>query len=122
MSTGIGQRIYTNIKRPDPAVVEAFRGIPASNIGDMMGRLYCTNGSIKPDEAASFAAKILTEHLMLFINLTDRVQGVEILVEKAGGIVAGRMAVLAEGEAAERDDIIVLAPLPLFNADGTPKA
>lgn len=41
-----------------------------------------TNGSIKPDEAASLAAKILTEHLMLFINLTDRVQGVEILVEK----------------------------------------
>lgn len=41
-----------------------------------------TNGSIKPDEAASFAAKILTEHLMLFINLTDRIQGVEIMVEK----------------------------------------
>lgn len=41
-----------------------------------------TDESIKPDEAASLAAKILTEHLMLFINLTDHVQGVEILVEK----------------------------------------
>ena len=41
-----------------------------------------TNGSIKPDEAASLAAKILTEHLALFINLTDHVVGVEILVEK----------------------------------------
>ena len=41
-----------------------------------------TNGSIKPDEAASYAAKVLTEHLMLFINLTDRIQGVEIMVEK----------------------------------------
>ena len=41
-----------------------------------------TNGSIKPEEAASLAAKILTQHLMLFINLTDQVQGVEILVEK----------------------------------------
>ena len=41
-----------------------------------------TNGSIKPEEAASLAAKILTEYLMLFINLTDQVQGVEILVEK----------------------------------------
>ena len=41
-----------------------------------------TNGSIKPEEAASLAAKILTEHLMLFINLTDQVQGVEILGEK----------------------------------------
>ncbi len=41
-----------------------------------------TDGSIKPDEAASLAAKILTEHLALFINLTDHVSGVEILVEK----------------------------------------
>ena len=39
-----------------------------------------TKGEIAPDEAASIAAKILTEHLSQF--LTDRVQGVEILVEK----------------------------------------
>jgi len=41
-----------------------------------------TDGTIKPDEAVSLAAKVLTEHLMLFINLTDHVQGVEIMVEK----------------------------------------
>ena len=41
-----------------------------------------TDGSIQPEEAASLAAKILTEHLLLFINLTDHVQDVEILKEK----------------------------------------
>ena len=41
-----------------------------------------TDGTIKPDEAVSLAAKILTEHLALFINLTAHVQGVEIMVEK----------------------------------------
>jgi DNA-directed RNA polymerase subunit alpha len=41
-----------------------------------------TDGSIKPDEAVSFAAKILSEHLSLFINLTDNVSDMEILVEK----------------------------------------
>lgn len=41
-----------------------------------------TDGTIKPDEAVSLAAKILTEHLSLFINLTEHVQGVEIMVEK----------------------------------------
>ncbi|MBR3178972.1 MAG: DNA-directed RNA polymerase subunit alpha [Clostridia bacterium] len=41
-----------------------------------------TDGSIQPEEAASLAAKILTEHLMLFINLTEHVQDVDILVEK----------------------------------------
>ena len=41
-----------------------------------------TDGTIKPDEAVSLAAKILTEHLALFINLTEHVQGVDIMVEK----------------------------------------
>ena len=41
-----------------------------------------TDETIRPDEAVSLAAKILTEHLYLFINLTEHVQGVEIMVEK----------------------------------------
>ena len=45
----------------------------------------------------------------------------EALVKEAGGTVAGRIAVLAEGGAADRDDIKFLSPLPLFNADGTVK-
>ena len=42
------------------------------------------------------------------------------IVEEAGGIVAGQMAVLAEGDAIGREDITVLADLPLFRPDGTP--
>ena len=45
----------------------------------------------------------------------------EALVKQAGGIVTGKVAVLAEGDAQKRDDIKFLAPLPLFNADGTVK-
>lgn len=45
----------------------------------------------------------------------------EKLVELAGGTVVGRIAVLAEGDAAERKDIRFLAKLPLFNADGSVK-
>lgn len=41
-----------------------------------------TNGSIRPDEATSLAAKILNEHLRLFIGLTETVNDVEIMVEK----------------------------------------
>ena len=41
-----------------------------------------TNGTIPPDEATSLAAKILVEHLSLFINLTANVNDVEIMVEK----------------------------------------
>ncbi len=41
-----------------------------------------TNGTMKPEEATSLGAKILTEHLNLFIGLTDHVNDVEIMVEK----------------------------------------
>lgn len=41
-----------------------------------------TDGSIKPDEATSLSAKILNEHLRLFIGLTETVSDVEIMVEK----------------------------------------
>jgi len=39
-------------------------------------------------------------------------------VEKAGGEIVGKMAILAEGDATERDDLIYLEPLPLFDKDG----
>ena len=55
------------------------------------------------------------------ISTGESMHAMEVLVERAGGIVAGRMAVLAGGDAASRDDIITLAPLPLFNPDGTVK-
>lgn len=41
-----------------------------------------TNGTIRADEAVSLAAKILVEHLNLFIQLTDEAGKVEIMVEK----------------------------------------
>jgi DNA-directed RNA polymerase subunit alpha len=41
-----------------------------------------TDGSIKPDEAISLGAKILSEHLNLFIDLSDHAKHTEIMVEK----------------------------------------
>ena len=55
------------------------------------------------------------------ISTGQSLLALEALVEKAGGIVAGKMAVLAEGDAQNREDIIYLEKLPLFNPDGTVK-
>ena len=55
------------------------------------------------------------------ISTGESLRAMEELVTRAGGIVAGRMAVLAEGDAQKRHDNICLAPLPLFNPDGTVK-
>ena len=55
------------------------------------------------------------------ISTGGSLRAMEALVDMAGGTVAGKIAVLAEGDAQTRDDIKFLAPLPLFNADGTIK-
>lgn len=55
------------------------------------------------------------------ISTGESLHALEELVEKAGGIVVGRMAVLAEGDAQTRADITYLEKLPVFNPDGTIK-
>ena len=54
------------------------------------------------------------------ISTGESLHAIETLVEKAGGIVCGKMTVLAEGDAQQRGDIIYLEKLPLFNKDGQP--
>ncbi len=56
------------------------------------------------------------------ISTGGSIHAMEELIRLAGGTVTGRIAVLAEGGAAARHDIKFLAPLPVFNADGTVKA
>ena len=53
------------------------------------------------------------------ISTGESLLALEALVEKAGGIVCGRMAILAEGDAQDREDLIYLEKLPLFHPDGT---
>ena len=55
------------------------------------------------------------------ISTGESLHALEELVKTAGGIVTGRAAILAEGDALKREDITFLAPLPVFNADGTVK-
>ncbi len=53
------------------------------------------------------------------ISTGESLAALETLVEKAGGIICGRMAILAEGDAQDRGDLIYLEKLPVFNPDGT---
>ena len=55
------------------------------------------------------------------ISTGESLHALEELVKTAGGIVTGRAAVLAEGDSLVRTDLTYLAPLPVFNADGTVK-
>mgnify|MGYP003424834870 CR=1 FL=1 len=53
------------------------------------------------------------------ISTGESLRALEALVEKAGGEICGRMAILAEGDAQDREDLIYLEKLPLFKPDGT---
>ena len=80
-----------------------------------------TEGKQKLYMDAADARKLKGKRILLLddvISTGESIAALEKLVLKAGGIVAGRMAILAEGAAAERDDIIFLEKLPLFNAEG----
>ncbi len=70
------------------------------------------------------ARKIAGKRVLILddvISTGKSLTAVEELVEQAGAEIVGRMAILAEGDAAERDDIIFLEKLPLFDGDGNPK-
>ncbi|MBO4423496.1 MAG: adenine phosphoribosyltransferase [Clostridia bacterium] len=54
------------------------------------------------------------------ISTGESLNALEALVNQAGGIIAGRMAILAEGDAWNRDDIVALQYLPLFDENGDP--
>ena len=63
------------------------------------------------------AAEIKGKRILIIddvISTGESLLAVESLVNKAGGIIAAKAAILAEGDAAKRDDIVFLEPLPVF--------
>lgn len=67
------------------------------------------------------AAQIKGKRILIVddvISTGESLHALETLVVEAGGIVCGKMAILAEGDAQNRNDLIYLEKLPLFNAEG----
>ncbi len=54
------------------------------------------------------------------ISTGESLRALEQLVEEAGGEICGKMAILAEGDAQKREDLIYLENLPLFDKNGQP--
>ena len=54
------------------------------------------------------------------ISTGESLRALEALVEQTGATICGRMAILAEGDAIDREDLIYLEPLPMFNKQGQP--
>lgn len=94
-----------------------------NGVFEAVDRSITTEGEQKLYMDGADAARIRGKRILILddvISTGGSLAAVENLVEQAGGMVAGRMAILAEGDAAKRDDILFLERLPLFSADGTP--
>ena len=72
--------IYTPIERVNYTVENTRVG--QSNDYDKLTLDVWTNGSLTPTEAISLAAKILTEHMTMFVNLTEEAQVTQVMVER----------------------------------------
>ena len=72
--------IYTPVDRVNMTVQNTRVG-QVTDYDKLTLEVY-TNGTITPDDAVSLAAKVLSEHLCLFINLSERGQNVEIMSVK----------------------------------------
>ncbi len=72
--------IYTPIERVNMAV-ENTRVGQMTDFDKLTLDVY-TNGTLAPDEAVSLAAKVLSEHLNLFVDLSEHAKTAEIMVEK----------------------------------------
>lgn len=94
-----------------------------NGVFEAVDRSITTEGEQKLYMDGADAEKMRGKRILILddvISTGGSLLAVENLVEQAGGQVVGRMAILAEGDAAKRSDILFLEKLPLFAPDGTP--
>ena len=72
--------IYTPVERVNMTVANTRVG-QVTDFDKLTLDVY-TNGTLAPDEAVSLAAKVLSEHLSLFIDLSENAKTAEVMVEK----------------------------------------
>lgn len=115
MARQSGQNDYFLVRKKKKAYM--------NGVFEAVDRSITTEGEQKLYMDGADAKKIRGKRILILddvISTGGSLAAVENLVEQAGGTVVGRMAILAEGDAAKRDDILFLERLPLFSAEGNP--
>ncbi|MGM8366438.1 RraA family protein [Virgibacillus sp. W0181] len=98
----IGNRIITDVKRPNKEVVNQFKNVPVSNISDAMGRMYSLSSRIKPFNSSyllgtAITVKSRTADNLLFQKALDLAKPGDIIIVDTQGdtinAVAGEIMV-----------------------------
>lgn len=135
----IGFRAFLEIERPDPKLIEEYRQIPSSNIGDCVKRMNCMFGGIRSYNHRNIVGPAFTVKVPAGDNLVAQMAldyarpGDVIVIDGAGyadrALVGGMMLAYAEkrglagfvvnGAVRDLDDI-ERSPLPVFALAATP--
>ncbi len=89
--SGIGNRIFTRINRPNKALLEELKKIPVANLDDNMGRIYAVDAAIKPYNSLPLCGPAFTvkapagDNLMFHRALELAEEGDIIVVSGIGG-------------------------------------
>ena len=113
MSRLAGNRRYFVARKAPKLYMRDVLEVNVNSITTAKEQRLCLDGN---DAALMKGKRILIVDDV--ISTGESLRALEVLVEKAGGIISGRMAVLAEGDAQYRSDIVYLEPLPLFDSTG----
>ena len=113
MSRQSGKKYFVARKKPKLYMTGVFEATVNSITTEGEQKLYLDTA-----EAEEIKGKrvIIADDV---ISLGESLKAVQTLLEKAGAEIVANMTILAEGNAANRDDIIFLEKLPLFKNDGT---
>jgi len=116
MARQSGQNTYVVARKGPKLYMKDIITVKVKSISTEAEQTLC----IGSDEAEKMRGKrvLIVDDV---ISTGESLRAIEQLVREVGGNIVGKMTVLAEGDAINRSDIIALAPLPLFNADGTVK-
>ena len=113
MSRQSGKKYFVARKKPKLYMTGVFEATVNSITTEGEQKLYLDTA-----EAEELKGKrvIIADDV---ISLGESLKAVQTLLEKAGANIVANMTILAEGDAADRKDIIYLEKLPLFKNDGT---
>ena len=113
MSRQSGKKYFVARKKPKLYMTGVFEAVVNSITTEGEQKLYLDTA-----EAEEIKGKrvIIADDV---ISLGESLKAVQTLLEKAGANIVANMTILAEGDAANRKDIIYLEKLPLFKNDGT---
>ncbi|PWM42684.1 MAG: adenine phosphoribosyltransferase [Clostridiales bacterium] len=109
MARQTGENRYILARKAPKLYMKDVFSVEVNSITTDHKQILCIDG--KDVEAMRGKRVIIVDDV---ISTGESLGALEKLVEESGGEIVARMAILAEGEAAERSDIITLAPLPLF--------